>query len=101
MEQFAWSLVLGDETDVRHADDVIYHYWHGREELTYRATQFLRANRHLPPSELVGAAGSFAPEVSSDWTPPAGVRLRQQLGTIRRRLIATRQPVAHRIKGRS
>lgn len=86
MEQFAWSLVLGDVTGIIPADDVVYHYWYGREELTYRTVEFLRANKHLPVGELAARASAFRPTVTESWKPPAKVRTRQLLGSARRTL---------------
>jgi hypothetical protein len=84
MEQFAWSVVLEDTSGIVPADEVVYHYWYGREELTYRTAEFLRANRRLTVDELAVAASSFRPTVTGAWKPPLQVRVRQLLGTARR-----------------
>jgi hypothetical protein len=84
MEQFAWSLVLEEATGIEPADDVVYHYWFGREELTYRAVKFLHANRRLPPSDLAAAAAAFRPKVTDAWNPPRTVRARQLAGSARK-----------------
>jgi hypothetical protein len=89
MEQFAWCLVLGDTAEIVPADDVVYHYWYGREELTYRTVRFLRANRNLPLHELAAAAAAFRPTVTATWTPPLEVRARQLLGSAGRTLKGT------------
>jgi hypothetical protein len=80
MEQFAFSLVLEEESEIVPAEDVVYHYWHGREELTYRTVSFLRANGHLPLDELAAAAAAFRPTVTATWEPPLEVRARQVMG---------------------
>jgi hypothetical protein len=89
MEQFAWSLVLEEATEIVTAEDVVYHYWHGREELTYRTVSFLRANGHLPLDELAAAAAAFRPTVSATWEPPLEVRARQLMGAAGTRLKRT------------
>lgn len=94
MEQFAWSIVLEETTGVIPADDVVYHYWYGREEGTYRVVKFLRANRHLPVDELAAAAAAFRPTVTPTWEPPTWkppleVRARQRMGSARSRLKRT------------
>jgi hypothetical protein len=86
MEQFAWSLVLEEVTGIIPADDVVYHYWHGREELTYRTGEFLRVNRRLPVNELAAAAAALHPKVTEAWKPPPKVRARQLAGTARKTL---------------
>ena len=86
VEQFAWSLVLEEDTGIIPAEDVVYHYWYGREELTYRTGEFLRANRHLPLNELAAAAAEFQPTVTASWKPPPEVRARQLVGSARRTL---------------
>jgi hypothetical protein len=86
MEQFAWCLALEQATEIVPAEDVVYHYWHGREELTYRTVRFLRANSHLPLYELAAAAAAFRPTVNPTWTPPLEVRTRQVLGAAGRTL---------------
>lgn len=86
MEQFAWSLVLEETTEIMPADDVVYHYWYGREELTYRTVSFLRANRDLPLDQLAAAAAAFRPTVTATWKPPLEVRARQLMGSTRSKL---------------
>jgi hypothetical protein len=86
MEQFAWSVVLDEVTGIVPADDVVYHYWYGREELTYRTGEFLRSNRHLPVDELAAAASAYRPTVTGAWKPPPKVRARQLAGSARRTL---------------
>jgi hypothetical protein len=86
MEQFAWSLVLEEATGIIAAADVVYHYWFGREELTYRTMKFLRANRSLPIDQLAAEAAAFRPTVTEEWRPPAKVRARQLAGSARRRV---------------
>jgi hypothetical protein len=86
MEQFSWSVVLEDVTGIIPADDVVYHYWHGREELTYRTGKFLRDHRHLPVNELAAAAAALHPKVTDEWKPPPKVRARQLAGSGRRTL---------------
>jgi hypothetical protein len=91
MEQFAWSVVLEETTGIIPADDVVYHYWFGREEGTYRVVKFLRENRHLPDNQLAAAAAAFHPTVtptweSPAWEPPLEVRIRQRMGATRSKL---------------
>ena len=86
MEQFAWSLVLEEATEIMAAENVVYHYWFGREELTYRTMKFLHANGSLPTDQLAAAAAAFRPTVTEEWRPPAKVRARQLAGSARRRV---------------
>jgi hypothetical protein len=88
VEQFAWSLVLEETTGIVPADDVVYHYWYGREEGTYRTVKFLRANGRLPLAELAAGAAALRPTVTPwweppTWEPPPEVRLRQRVGSAR------------------
>jgi hypothetical protein len=75
-EQLAWSIVLQGATEVVPADDVLYHYWYGREQVTDRVVRFLRANRRLPPEELSRRAYDLRPEASENWKPPLAIRAR-------------------------
>jgi len=84
VEQFAWGLVLSERTRIVAADDVVYHYWYGREELTHRIVKFLRANRGLSPPDLAARAYAFRPTVTDGWVPPTEVRARQLAGAARR-----------------
>jgi hypothetical protein len=98
MEQFAWSLVLDEETGIVPADDVVYHYWYGREELTYRTVTFLRANGKLPLDELTAAAARFRPTATPTWKAPPEVRDRRLLGSARQTLkgLLTKRPALPR-----
>jgi hypothetical protein len=75
-EQLAWSIVLQQATEIVPADDVLYHYWHGREEVTDRVVRFLHSHRRLPSAELARRAYELRPEPSDHWRPPVPVRAR-------------------------
>lgn len=87
MDQVACSLVLENETEIFPADEVVYHYWYGREELTYMTARFLAKNRGLALGELAAAAYAFQPKVTEGWRAPPTVRARQLAGRARRRAV--------------
>lgn len=75
-EQMAWTLVLSRTSTIVDAEDVVYHYWHSKEELMHEIVSFLRRNRRLPPLELATRAYEFRPLATKDWRPPFTVRAR-------------------------
>ena len=66
-----------DALEALPADDLVYHYWHAREQITHEAVSFLRKNRGLPHAELARRAYELRPEGSQDWTPPLAIRARK------------------------
>lgn len=76
-EQLAWSLSLDGRTEVSSADDVVFHYWAAREELTHRIVTFLRSSGDLAPAERAGSAFALQPEPSATWRPPLSIRARR------------------------
>lgn len=86
MEQFAWGLALERRSEIAAVDDLIYHYWHAREEVTHRIVRFLRGNRRLPPDELAARAYDLRPTASESWRPPMEIRARRAVRSVRSRV---------------
>lgn len=84
-EQLAWALVFSRVGSITAADDLIYHYWFGQEEITYRVEKFLRRNRDTVHDQLVERAYALKPRATPDWSPPPAVRARVAARSLRAR----------------
>lgn len=84
-EQLAWALVFSRVGSVIAADDLIYHYWFGQEEITHRVARFLRGNTSTPHDQLSERAYALRPRATPDWSPPLAVRARVTARALRAR----------------
>ena len=82
-EQLAWALVFSRVGTIMAADDLVYHYWFGQEEITQRVATFLRRNRTTPHSQLAERAYSLRPQATPDWSPPLSIRARVAARSLR------------------
>ena len=76
VEQFSWSLGLAQATGLEPADDVIAHYWAGREQVIHEVVTFLHRNRRLTADRLASEAFNLRPEADPSWSPPLRLHAR-------------------------
>ena len=89
-EQFAWSVVLAQVSEISPATDILHHYWRGKEEMTHRVVSFLRRHRRLAGGDLAAAAYAFRPVESPSWEAPMSVRARTFARALRSRAMSSR-----------
>jgi hypothetical protein len=96
VEQLAWALVFSQAGELVPADEFIYHYWDGQEELVHRTVRFLRGSARRSRDELRATAFELKPTVTPDWKPPLTVRARVALRSTRKlyRRLRTAAPSA-------
>jgi hypothetical protein len=90
VEQLAWALVFADVGDIAPADDLVYHYWFGQEEITHRVARFLSRIGDTPTTELAERAYGLRPRATPGWRPPRVVRARIAARALRQRYRALR-----------
>ena len=100
VEQLAWAIVFSDVEEIVPAEEIVYHYWQGREEMTHRVVSFLRRNQSLPLEELTRKAYEFQPTVTEDWKPPISIRARVAARSTRDSYVAAKRGLSKLLSAR-